>query len=88
MTSDLRYATPRAKTAFLFTRVGLAGADMGACGVLPRIIGQGRAAELLFTGRAMSAQEGTAWGFYNALHESEEIEAKAQALARSLADGP
>jgi enoyl-CoA hydratase/carnithine racemase len=88
MASDLRYATPRAKTAFLFTRVGLAGADMGACGILPRIIGQGRAAELLFTGRAMSAQEGVAWGFYTALHESEEIEAKAQALARALADGP
>lgn len=87
MASDLRYATPRAKTAFLFTRVGLAGADMGACGIPPRIIGQGRAAELLFTGRAMSAREGAAWGFYNALHESEEIEARAQALARSLADG-
>src|SRR5215471_15871661 len=63
MASDLRLATPAAKTAFLFTRVGLAGADMGACGLLPRVIGQGRAAELLFTGRVMSAQEGQAWGF-------------------------
>ena len=67
MASDLRLATPEAKTAFLFTRVGLAGADMGACGILPRIIGQGRAAELLFTGRTMSAAEGSAWGFYNRL---------------------
>jgi enoyl-CoA hydratase/carnithine racemase len=65
MASDLRLATGEAKTAFLFTRVGLAGADMGACGILPRIIGQGRAAELLATGRAMTAQEGHAWGFYN-----------------------
>jgi len=63
MASDLRLATPEAKTAFLFTRVGLAGADMGACGILPRIIGQGRAAELLFTGRSMTATEGQAWGF-------------------------
>src|SRR5690348_18338102 len=68
MASDLRLATPEAKTAFLFTRVGLSGADMGACGILPRIIGEGRAAELLLTGRAMSASEGHAWGFYNALH--------------------
>lgn len=88
MASDMRLATPEAKTAFLFTRVGLAGADMGACGILPRIIGQGRAAELLFTGRAMTATEGHAWGFYNALHPSDEVEAKAAALARSLADGP
>ncbi len=71
MASDLRLATPEAKTAFLFTRVGLAGADMGACGILPRIIGQGRAAELLFTGRSMSASEGAAWGFYNALHSAD-----------------
>src|ERR1700742_1508721 len=71
MASDLRLATPEAKTAFLFTRVGLAGADMGACGILPRIIGQGRAAELLYTGRSMSAAEGAAWGFYNALHPRE-----------------
>ena len=88
MASDLRLATPEAKTAFLFTRVGLAGADMGACGILPRIIGQGRAAELLFTGRTMSAAEGLAWGFYNALHPGAELEREALALARSLADGP
>ena len=71
MASDLRLATPDAKTAFLFTRVGLAGADMGACGILPRIIGQGRAAELLYTGRAMTSGEGHAWGFYNALHAAD-----------------
>jgi enoyl-CoA hydratase/carnithine racemase len=88
MASDLRLATPEAKTAFLFTRVGLAGADMGACGILPRIIGQGRAAELLFTGRTMSAAEGHAWGFYNALHANTDLQAKAMELARSLADGP
>jgi enoyl-CoA hydratase/carnithine racemase len=88
MASDLRLATPEAKTAFLFTRVGLAGADMGACGILPRIIGQGRAAELLYTGRAMSAQEGAAWGFYNALHAQAALEPEAWKLARSLADGP
>ena len=88
MAADLRYATPEAKTAFLFTRVGLAGADMGACGYLPRIIGQGRAAELLFTGRAMTAAEGHAWGFYNRLVPAAELEAAAGDLARSLADGP
>jgi len=88
MASDLRLATPDAKTAFLFTRVGLAGADMGACGILPRIIGQGRAAELLATGRVMTAQEGQTWGFYNALHPSSDLEGEAVALARSLADGP
>lgn len=88
MASDLRYATPEAKTAFLFTRVGLAGADMGACGYLPRIIGQGRAAELLFTGRAMTAAEGHAWGFYNRLVPAAELEAATGDLARSLADGP
>jgi len=88
MASDLRMATPEAKTAFLFTRVGLAGADMGACGILPRIIGQGRAAELLFTGRAMSAAEGHAWGFYNSLSPAADLEAAAITLARSLADGP
>jgi enoyl-CoA hydratase/carnithine racemase len=68
--------------------VGLAGADMGACGLLPRVIGQGRAAELLFTGRAMTAEEGQAWGFFNGLHAPGEVLAKAQAMARSLADGP
>lgn len=88
MASDLRLATPAAKTAFLFTRVGLAGADMGACGILPRIIGQGRAAELLFTGRAMTAAEGHAWGFYNALHETQALEMEAVKLAQSLAEGP
>jgi enoyl-CoA hydratase/carnithine racemase len=88
MASDLRLATPEAKTAFLFTRVGLAGADMGACGILPRIIGQGRAAELLFTGRSMSAEEGKSWGFFNALHGRDRLLAEAGALARSLADGP
>jgi len=88
MASDLRLATPAARTAFLFTRVGLAGADMGACGILPRLIGQGRAAELLFTGRAMTAQEGHAWGFFNALHEPADLSAQAHKLARSLADGP
>jgi len=88
MASDLRLATPAAKTAFLFTRVGLAGADMGACGILPRLIGQGRAAELLYTGRSMSAEEGFNWGFYNALHSSETLEVQAIALARSIADGP
>ena len=88
MASDLRLATPEAKTAFLFTRVGLAGADMGACGILPRIIGQGRAAELLFTGRAMSAAEGAAWGFFNALFPAGSVFAETQAAARRLADGP
>ncbi len=68
MASDLRLATPEAKCAFLFTRVGLAGCDMGACAMLPRIIGQGRAAELLYTGRVMRAEEGERWGFWNALH--------------------
>jgi len=86
--ADHLLATPEAKIAFLFTRVGLAGADMGACGILPRIIGQGRAAELLFTGRAMSAPEGHAWGFYNALHERDALLDAAQTFARMLADGP
>jgi enoyl-CoA hydratase/carnithine racemase len=88
MASDIRFATPEAKTAFLFTRVGLAGADMGACGILPRIIGQGRAAELLYTGRSMSAAEGAAWGFFNAVHPGAELEREAAAFARALADGP
>jgi enoyl-CoA hydratase/carnithine racemase len=88
MASDLRLATPEAKTAFLFTRVGLAGADMGACGILPRIIGQGRAAELLYTGRSMSAAEGHAWGFYNGLHAAADLEQEAAKLAHSLANGP
>ena len=88
LAADLRLGTPSAKTAYLFTRVGLAGADMGACGLLPRVIGQGRATELLMSGRSMSAEEGAAWGFFNALHPREEVVSKAQALARSLADGP
>ncbi|HEX6218142.1 MAG TPA: enoyl-CoA hydratase-related protein, partial [Sphingomicrobium sp.] len=86
MASDLRLASADAKTAFLFTRVGLSGADMGACAILPRIIGQGRAAELLFTGRSMSADEGHAWGFWNRL--SDDVLADARSLARDLADGP
>jgi enoyl-CoA hydratase/carnithine racemase len=88
MASDLRLATPAAKTAFLFTQVGLAGCDMGACAMLPRIIGQGRAAELLYTGRVMTAPEGHAWGFFNALHPAEQLEAEALALAARLAAGP
>ncbi|WP_114952565.1 enoyl-CoA hydratase family protein [Sphingosinicella terrae] len=88
MASDLRIATPETKTAFLFTRVGLAGCDMGACAILPRIIGQGRASELLFTGRVMSADEGERWGFHNRLVPREALLAEAQALARSLAEGP
>jgi enoyl-CoA hydratase/carnithine racemase len=86
MASDLRLAAPDAKTAFLFTRVGLSGADMGACAILPRIIGHGRAAELLFTGRAMSAEEGERWGFFSRI--ANDVHAEAQALARQLADGP
>jgi len=88
LAADLRFGTPIAKTAYLFTRVGLAGADMGACGLLPRVIGQGRATELLLNGRAMTADEGLAWGFFNALHAREDLLAKAQAQARALADGP
>jgi len=88
MASDMRLATPEAMTAFLFTRVGLAGCDMGACAVLPRLIGHGRAAELLYTGRAMTAAEGERWGFYNALHPASELEQRANELARRLADGP
>jgi enoyl-CoA hydratase/carnithine racemase len=88
MASDLRLATPEAKCAFLFTRVGLAGCDMGACAMLPRIIGQGRAADLLYTGRTMTAAEGERWGFWNALHAADALEAEAMALARRLAAGP
>jgi len=86
--ADMRLGTSAAKTAFLFTRVGLAGCDMGACAMLPRVIGQGRAAELLFTGRTMSAEEGERWGFFNRLVAPEALEAEAVALARSLAAGP
>ncbi|NKE68903.1 enoyl-CoA hydratase family protein [Ramlibacter sp. RBP-2] len=88
MASDMRIGTPRTKTAFLFTRVGLAGADMGACNILPRIIGAGRASELLYTGRSMTGEEGERWGFYNRLVSPEDLLANAQALARELADGP
>ena len=88
MAADLRYGTADSRTAFLFTRVGLAGCDMGACAILPRIIGQGRASELLYTGRSMTGEEGERWGFFNALHPPGEVLAAAQALARSLAEGP
>jgi enoyl-CoA hydratase/carnithine racemase len=88
LAADLRLGTPAAKTAFLFVRVGLAGADMGACALLPRTIGQGRAAELLLTGRAMSADEGNAWGFFNRIVAADALAAEAAALARTLADGP
>jgi enoyl-CoA hydratase/carnithine racemase len=88
MASDLRFGTARALVAFLFTRVGLAGCDMGACAFLPRIIGQGRASELLFTGRAMDGAEAERWGFFNALHEPDELLARTIAQARRLADGP
>ena len=88
MASDLRLATPQAQVAFLFNRVGLAGCDMGACGILPRIIGQGRAAELLFTGRSMSAQEGQQWGFFNKLVDAPALENDALLLARRIASGP
>jgi len=88
MASDMRLATPATKTAFLFTRVGLAGCDMGACAILPRIIGQGRASELLFTGRVMTAEEGERWGFHNRLVAADSLLAEASALARSLAEGP
>ncbi|HEV2079080.1 MAG TPA: enoyl-CoA hydratase family protein [Allosphingosinicella sp.] len=86
MASDMRIATPRTKTAFLFTRVGLAGCDMGACAILPRIIGQGRASELLFTGRIMTAEEGERWGFHNRL--AEDALGEATKLAQGLASGP
>jgi enoyl-CoA hydratase/carnithine racemase len=88
MASDLRIATSSARTAFLFAKVGLAGADMGACGILPRIIGQGRAAELLYTARTMSAEEGLAWGFFNTLVSRDTLISEAESLARALADGP
>jgi enoyl-CoA hydratase/carnithine racemase len=88
MASDLRFATPRAKVAFLFNRVGLAGCDMGACAMLPRLIGQGRASELLYTGRSMSAEEGLAWGFHSRLVEPDALLEAASTLARDIADGP
>jgi enoyl-CoA hydratase/carnithine racemase len=88
MASDFRLGTPRTKTAFLFTRVGLAGCDMGACSILPRIIGQGRASELLFTGRSMSAEEGQTWGFFNRLTAPETLPAESFELAAQIANGP
>lgn len=88
MASDMRFATPEAKTAFLFTRVGLAGCDMGACSILPRIIGQTRAADLLFSGRSMSAQEGEAWGYFNRVVAADDLLNEAQAYAALLVEGP
>ncbi|KAB2842230.1 MAG: enoyl-CoA hydratase family protein, partial [Burkholderiales bacterium] len=88
LAADLRLGTARSKTAFLFSRVGLAGCDMGACNLLPRVIGQGRATELLLTGRAMSGDEGANWGFFNRLVAPEQLLADAQALAQELASGP
>jgi len=88
LASDLRLGTPEAKTAFLFVRVGLAGCDMGACALLPRIIGQGRAAELLLTGRSISAEEGERWGFFNRLCPRERLLEEAVDLAAKLAAGP
>ncbi len=88
MASDLRLGTARSKTAFLFSRVGLAGCDMGACAILPRLIGQGRASELLYTGRGMSGDEGERWGFFNQLCNPADLMADAQALAKTLSAGP
>jgi enoyl-CoA hydratase/carnithine racemase len=88
LASDIRYGTARSKTAFLFTRVGLAGCDMGACALLPRVIGQGRASELLYTGRSMGGEEGERWGFFNRLCPPDALLAEAQGLAGTLAEGP
>ncbi len=88
MASDMRYGTAKSKVAFLFVRVGLAGADMGACNMLPRIIGAGRASELLYTGRAIGGEEAERWGFYNKVCAPESVVKEAQELAKSLADGP
>ncbi len=88
MASDLRLASPEARVAFLFTRVGLAGCDMGACAMLPRIVGQGRAAELLYTGRSMGAEEGAAWGFWNRVVAADALEDAALEMARGIAAGP
>src|SRR6188508_1430198 len=88
MASDLRIGTARSRVGFLFVRVGLSGADMGACALLPRIIGQGRASELLYTGRFMDGIEAERWGFYNSLAEPDEVLARATALAQTLAAGP
>ncbi|MDM3870482.1 enoyl-CoA hydratase family protein [Porticoccus sp. W117] len=88
MASDFRYGTPECKTAFLFSRVGLAGCDMGACAILPRIIGQGRASELLYTGRTMSAEEGERWGYFNKLVDRDNLLIETQAMAKRLLQGP
>jgi enoyl-CoA hydratase/carnithine racemase len=88
MACDIRIGTPGARVAFLFNRVGLAGCDMGACAMLPRIVGQGRAAELLYTGRSLSGEEAERWGFFNRLAAPEAVLGEAQALAVALADGP
>ncbi|WKB55054.1 enoyl-CoA hydratase family protein [Eleftheria terrae] len=88
MASDLRLGTARSRCAFLFNRVGLAGCDMGACAMLPRIVGQGRAAELLYTGRSMGGEEGERWGFYNRLCDPDRLLSDAQSLAAQLAGGP
>jgi enoyl-CoA hydratase/carnithine racemase len=86
--ADVRLGTPRVKTAFLFVRVGLAGCDMGACAMLPRVIGHGRASEMLYTGRTMSAEEGERWGFFNRLVASEALDVEAMKLAQELRSGP
>lgn len=88
LASDLRYGTPTCKTSFLFNRVGLAGCDMGACSLLPRVIGQGRASELLYTGRAMTAEEGLQWGFFNALYASNDVLSRTQEMATQIVNGP
>ena len=88
LASDLRMGTVRSRTAFLFVRVGLAGADMGACALLPRVIGQGRAAELLYTGRSMSGEEALQWGFFNRVGAPAALLTEAQTLATELAAGP
>ncbi len=88
MAADLRFGTARSKTAFLFNRVGLAGCDMGACAMLPRLIGQGRASELLYTGRTLGGEEAERWGFLNRLCTPEDVLAQAMSMARDIAHGP
>lgn len=88
MAADIRLGTPRAKVAFLFNRVGLAGCDMGACAILPRLVGQGRASELLYLGRSLGGEEGLAWGFFNALHAPDSLQDAAMAMAAGIAEGP
>lgn len=88
MASDFRYASPTAQTAFLFNRVGLAGCDMGACAMLPRIVGQGRASDLLFTGRSLRAEEGERWGYYTRIVEADQLDSEAMVLAKRIASGP